>query len=266
VQAPLSRHTYDLYWLEVEEKSQAERTFAEQKAVESDGIRGAIQPFLAEALHEHHTPRQKVAQVLAELGYAGAAEHFSHELPKANTTRKGNFGEVVASEHLRQRYDYSMPVFRLRYRDSDLPMRGEDIVAFEVSDEGEVVRVIIGEAKAVKRFRRDTVTEAHERLNKAYQPRPKTLAMLSNILYERGDDALAAQIDRVSAVLPKRSFPCSHWIVLINETQPQDPFAVLAENGEVIDELNCIGVVLPQLTDLVDALFDADPVPPEEPE
>lgn len=262
--APLSRQTYDLYWLEVEDKSQADRAFAEQKAVESDGIRATIEPFLAEALHDHHTPRQRVAQVLADLGYAGAAEYFSQELPKADRTRKGNFGEVVASEHLSQRHGYSMPVFKLRHRDSGLPMRGEDIVAFEVNGEGEIVRVIIGEAKAVKRFKKATVREAHERLKVAYQPRPKTLAMLSNILYDRGDNALAAQIDRISATLPKRQFPCSHWIFIINETQPEDPFAVLAEDGELIDELSCIGVALPELTDLVDALFDAGPVPPEE--
>lgn len=262
--APLSRQTYDLYWLEVEDKTQAERAFAEQKAVESDGIRATIKPFLAEALHDHHTPRQRVAQVLAELGYAGAAEYFSQELPKADRTRKGNFGEVVASEHLSQRYGYSMPVFKLRHRDSGLPMRGEDIVAFEVSGEGEIVRVIIGEAKAVKRFAKATVRAAHERLKIAYQPRPKTLAMLSNILYDRGDDALAEQIDRISAALPKRAFPCSHWIFVINEAQPEEPFAVLAEDGGVIDELCCVGVTLPELTELVDALFDAGPVPRQE--
>ncbi len=258
--AGLSRHTYDLYWLDVEDGDQSDRPFAEKTAHESEGSRAAVEPFLVEAIQDHHTSRQRVAQVLDELGHAEAAEFFAQELPKADRTRKGNFGEVVASEHLIQRYGYSMPVFKLRYRDSALPMRGEDIVAFEVNDTGKIVRVIIGESKAAKRYRSETVREAHERLRGAYRPRPKTLAMLSNILYDKGDDALAAQIDRISISLPRRAFPCAHWIFVIYENQPQDPFAVLAENGEAITDLCCVSVTLPEMTDLVDTLFDAGPV------
>lgn len=261
---PLSRDTYDLYWLDVSDSSLRDRSFKQHRVVEQDGSRSTIQPSLAEALHDHHVGRARVSAVLERLGHSEAAAFFSQELPKDNRTRKGNFGEVVASEHLVQRFGYSMPVFKLRYRDSQLPMRGEDIVAFELNDSAEIVRVVIGEAKAVIRFRRDTVVEALERLKSAFKPRPMTLSMLANILFDRGEDALAEQIDNVSFALAKRNFPRSHWIFLINETQPADPFAVIAEDTDPIDGLCCVGIELPELTELVDTLFDAGPVPAPE--
>lgn len=261
---PLSRETYDLHWLDVADGSVAGRRFKQHRVLERDGIRSAVQPFLAEALRDHHITRARIAACLRTLNHAQAADFFAQEVPRAPKTRKGNFGEVVASEHLMQRYGYSMPVFKLRYRDSHLPMRGEDIVAFELDRAGSIVRVVIGEAKAVNAFRQRTVDDAHARLKSAFNPRPMTLSMLSNILYERGDDALAEQVDRVSIALLKGDFPRSNWIFLINETQPHDPFAVLANESDLIGDLCCVSVQLPELNRLVEELFsDLPRFPPE---
>lgn len=255
----LSRQTYDLHWLDISTSKVGNRPFEQLQGNERDGQREAVQPFLSEAVVDHHISRMRISACLQDLGHLKAAAFFAHEMPRNARTRKGNFGEVVASEHLIQRYGYSMPVYKLRHRDSHLPMRGEDIVAFELNEERHIVRLIIGEAKAVRSFRRGTVTDAHDRLKSAFNPRPMTLSMLSNILYERGDDALGAQVDRVSFALLENGFPRSNWIFLINESQPDDPFAVLADNDEVVGDLICLGIKLGDFDGLVEALFDEAP-------
>lgn len=252
---PLGRHTYDLHWLDVNDQGREDRSFNQYRATECEGARAEIQPLLADALREHHIQRRRIAECLRTLNHSEAAEFFAQELPKSAQTRKGNFGEVLASEHLVQRYGYAMPVFKLQYRDSNLPMRGEDIVAFELDNQKRIMRVVIGEAKAVKTFRQRTVMEAHERLKSAFQPRPMTLSMLANILYDRGDDELGAQIDRVSISLTKSDFPRSNWIFLINERQPDDPFASIADGEEIIHDLNCFSIQLPDFDGLINALF-----------
>lgn len=261
-----SRNNFDWHWLNVEDESKVDRGFIEQRALEHDGSRPIIQPFLTEAIQDHHISRRRIAKVLADLGFSAASEFLAHNLPKDEKTRKGNFGEVVASEHLVQRYGYYLPVFKLRHRDSDLPMRGEDIIAFELSDAGHIVRIVIGEAKAHAQFRSSTVSEAHKRLMDSYQPWPMTLSMIANILAGHDNIELAAEVDRISMLLTERDFPCAHWIFLINENYPKDPFTVLQREGEIVDNLFCVAVTLPEMTALVNALFEAGPVLHEEPE
>lgn len=256
---PISRNCYDLHWLEVEDTTLKGRVYKQHRVSELDGVRPEVEPYLAAALHDHHTYRKRVAALLRELGHAETAAFFANEMPKADRTRKGNFGEVVASEHLVQRYGCSMPVYKLRHRDGDLPMRGEDIVAFELDAKGSIKCVVIGEAKAVKKFRTSTVTDAYARLKAAYKPRPKTLSLLSNILMGQGNEALATQIDLLSVALTKRNVKRKNWVFLINEAQPDDPFGVLAQEAQKEDQLCCVGITLPGLTQLVNALFDSDP-------
>lgn len=258
---PLLRDTFDLHWLDVDDTSVAGRTFKQYRGIERTGSRKIIQPLLAQAIHDHHINRSRIADRLKALDNTQAAEFFAEEMPRSANTRKGNFGEVVASEHLIQRYGFAMPVLKLRYRDShNLPMRGEDIVAFEVDNDGRIVQLAIGEAKAIVLFRRATVREAHARLKSAFNPRPMTLSMLANILYDRGEDSLGQQLDDISIALTKGDFPRSHWIFLINETQPDDPFAVLVDNEEALADLCCVAVRLERLSCFVDELFDTPPV------
>jgi hypothetical protein len=205
--------------------------------------------------------RRRLAERLATLGYEGVAQFILSELPRDDRTRKGNFGEIVASEHLMQRHGYTMPVLKIRFRDSyNLPMRGEDIVAFEMDAEHRIKRVIIGEAKTIQSFRRATLTDAHERLRVAYRPRPMTLSMLAEILYDRGNDSLAREIDSVSDRLMKRGFPRSNWIFMITGRQTEDAFRSLEEQDDLVPDLNCMSLALNELTEFVNDLFD-NPLP-----
>jgi len=232
--------------------------------VDTQDGRNAVLPHLAQAVLDHHFHRRRIAALVRQLGHTEAAEYFAKNLPKDNNTRKGNFGEVVASEHLVQRYGYDMPVFKLRFRDShDLAMRGEDIIAFEM-EAGTISRVIIGEAKCIVQYQKETVRSAHHRLADAVRPRPMTLSLLSEILYTEGRDDLASEIDRVSLLFLKEDFPCQNWIVLINQNQPEDPFSFLDdEDVELVAGLHCVGISLSELSALVDFTYDVPGVEPE---
>ncbi|MDL1871192.1 DUF1837 domain-containing protein [Deltaproteobacteria bacterium PRO3] len=252
---PVSRDNFDAHWLEAG-VSITYPDLRHHPMREISGSRPRIRDSLSRAIVDHHVHRQRVADRLQALGHVGAAAFFRTELPRDDRTRKGNFGEVVASEHLIQRYGYAMPVFKLRYRDSNLAMRGEDIVAFKIDNQQRITCVIIGEAKTVTTYNADTVHRAHERLHKAYHPRPMTLGMLAEILYMNGSSALASQIDDIAIHLAKDDFPRENWIFLICQDCPVEPFACLNGNGNIIPDLHCVNLSLSDLTNFVNHLFD----------
>lgn len=262
--SPLSRRTFDGYWLQgVTEAPTATHGFERHILEEKDGIRPTIQPHLIEALQDHHIHRRRIADALNTLGHTEAASFFAAEMPRSNNTRKGNFGEVVASEHLMQRYGYHMPVFKLRYRDStELPMRGEDIIAFALDAANHIERVIVGEAKAIVAFATRTVVEANERLCTAFSPRPMTLSLIAELLYAEGNDALGREVDRVAYEFTRRAFPRECWLFLINQTQPADAFDVLADGRPLAPSLRCVRLSLGEMTAFVNTLFSAPIVIP----
>lgn len=253
--APVGRDNFDAHWLEPGFPA-VYPNLRHLPMNEIEGSRARIINPLSRAVVDHHAHRQRIADRLQALGHADAATFFRDELPRNDRTRKGNFGEVVASEHLIQRYGYTMPVLKLRYRDSNLPMRGEDIVAFKIDEQQRITCVIIGEAKTVSTYSADTVRRAHERLQTAYHPRPMTLGMLAEILYTMDNAALASQIDDIAIRLARDAFPRENWIFLICQECPADPFACLNGNGNTVPNLHCVNLSLADLTAFVNHLFD----------
>lgn len=253
--ARAGRDNFDAHWLEAGAPA-VHPNLRHLPMNEVEGSRARISNPLSRAIVDHHAHRQRVADRLQALGHEGASAYFLDELPRNDRTRKGNFGEVVASEHLIQRYGYTMPVFKLRYRDSNLPMRGEDIVAFKIDDQQRITCVIIGEAKTIVTYSANTVRQAHERLKTAYHPRPMTLGMLAEILYAMDNAPLASQIDDIAVRLARDAFPRENWIFLFCQQCPADPFACLNDNDSTIPGLHCVNLSLADLTAFVNRLFD----------
>jgi hypothetical protein len=257
VGARIGRENFDSHWLGAVNPTSTSKWACLKPLVERDGIRDQIRQPLADAVLEHHIHRARVADRLTRLGYARTADWIRQQLPTDDRTRKGNFGEVVWSEHLCQRYGYRMPVFKLRYRDNpELPMRGEDIVAFKMTS-SQIDAVVIGEAKTVHKFAAQTVLTAHERLMTAYNPSPMTLSMLAEILYGMEKTALAEQVESVSDRLAEGSFPREYWIFLINEVQPPAPFACLDALPAVVSPLHCVSLPLADFNAFINSVFDS---------
>lgn len=135
-------------------------------------------------------------------------------------------------------------------------MRGEDIVAFRLDARNRINAVIIGEAKTIVRYGTDTVRRAYERLRTAYNPRPMTLGMLSEILYDRGDEAIASQIDDIAIRLTRNAFPRENWIFLICQEGSVDAFRCIDGDEMELENLHCVDLGLSDLSTFVNDLFD----------
>ena len=253
----MDRSDYDTTWLNPGAVVAEYTKFTHRPMSEVPNIRDQVKPHLGAAIVDHHTHRERVANLLAQLGHTATATAIADRLPINDRTRKGNFGEVVASEHLLQRHSYRMPVFKLRFRDHpNLPMRGEDIVAFVTDADGTITRVCVGEAKTLVNFSAQTIKFAHERLEKTYRPNPETLHMIAEILYERGETELAREIDQVIQKLAEKTIQQENWIFVITGDAPVDPFGCLQSLETVVPNLNCVNLFLPKLSQFVTDLFD----------
>lgn len=252
----VNRDNFDALWLEPDNSGKGYTKFQHLPVKEKGGIRESVKPALIEAIFDHHFPRQRIKGALKRLGFVEAAKYFSSYLPRDDKTRKGNFGEVVASEHLRQRYRYKMPVFKLRFMDNpNMPMRGEDIIAFERAEDNKITAICFGETKTLERYNRYHVEKAYERLDIAYHPYPVTLSLICNILHERGDHGLAEQIDVILETLNLKPFPRHNWLFIITGNQPCDPFAPIEEIDNVVENLRTVSLHLPRLSLFINEIF-----------
>jgi len=253
----VNRANFDAFWLEPVDANKNYVKFQYLPVKERKGARESVKPALIEAILDHHFHCKTIKGALERLGFTKAAAYFSTRLPKEEKTRKGNFGEVVASEHLRQRYSYKMPIFKLRFMDNpNMPMRGEDIVAFEIAEDNKITAICIGEAKTLDRYNRDHVEKAHKRLVIAYHPYPVTLSLISSILHERGDHDLAEQIDVILETLSLRPFPRHNWLFVITSDQPRDPFGPIEKMDNVVENLRAVNLYLPQLSSFINEIFE----------
>lgn len=253
----ISRENFDSFWLESCRPNENYTKFKHLPMKEKKDSRNYIKESLTKAIIDHHIHHKKIKYGLKNLGYEKAAQYFSSMLPKDEKTRKGNFGEVIASEHLRQRYHFNMPIFKLRYADNPMiSMRGEDIIAFKISKNNKITAICIGEAKTLKKFRQNKIKDAHDRLVIAYRPNPISLSLISTILYEKNQNELANEIESILQDICKKTVYKYNWIFLITGNNPLDPFSYLQNLDKILDNLNVVNLYLPELTTFVNDIFE----------
>ena len=254
------RETFDSQWLTNKAPKPTYTKFRHRPVEEIDGMREQILAGLKAAFCDHHCHIRQVAECLDDLGFKATAAHLAQQLPSDHRTRMGNFGEVVASEHLRQRHGYDMPVFKLRYRDHlEMTMRGEDVVAF-LRDGDSITTVCYGEAKAIERYSSRTVEDAHSRLRVIYEKLPGTLRLMATVLRDKGDHSFARAVEHVMRESAWQTYPSHNWILLVTGNAPRDPFAVIEEGNDVLEELSCVDLALDDLVSLVNEVHD-NPLP-----
>lgn len=250
-----NRHNFDGYWLSPITRNAAYSRFIHRPVAERTASRAQVADHFAAAVVDHHVAARAVSGALQRRGFSQTAAYLASRLPSDGRTRTGNFGEVLASEHLRQRYGYDMPVFKLRFMDNPrMPMRGEDIVAFRLDQHRFIVALCVGESKVMQTFDSREVEDAHDRLKLAYRPHPVSLLLISNVLHDRGD-ALADQVDALLETLAISPVRRENWIFLITGNRPRDPFSVIQTAGAVVENLSCVDLQLDELTQLVEHVF-----------
>jgi hypothetical protein len=227
---------------------------------EADGVRDKVKQSLCETVFIHHNDPKIFRRKLEHLGYPEAAKALDRR-PKPLKTRLANFGEILASEVLRQIKGYSVPVYRLRYNmNDDSSPKGDDVLAFEFDDGARGTRdtVIVAEAKVRKQYQSAVVEEAHEALLSGQRPRAKSFMFVVDVLYREGKVQLAERIlDFLNKCGPRRYCKRS-CLFLVTGNQPRDAFGCVEQAQRVAPGLEAFQLTIDDLHDLVKDIFEAE--------
>jgi len=134
-------------------------------------------------------------KVIEKLGGFAKAKHIlKNRVPTEKKARSGMLGEILATEYVDRETEFSVPVRRLRHRDTrEQAMRGDDVLGFRVAKTR--VKVLKVEAKSRVTLATAHVTKAREGLAQHRgRPNPETLAYLECHLRLNDRDAEAEPI------------------------------------------------------------------------
>lgn len=215
--------------------------------------------LLAGTIFIHHNDPEEYREIVADLGYERAAQEFDKR-PHDDKTRKGNFGEILASEYLRQVERYDLPVYRLRLNTNpDTSLRGEDVLAFKLGNpDGTGREICVAEAKVMSQYDKDEVGAAHKQLRSGHRPKPNSFTFVCSVLWQKGQREKAATIraflNRSTPHPPLRR----NFLMLVTGSRPRNPFQVIEDEPEVVVNLTAANLSLTDLTNLVNELFEAE--------
>lgn len=249
----IDRDNFDIVWLE-HYNNKRYANFNGFYLKEKDDIHEQVKIPLSDVIIDHHMHPDDL-ECLFELGYEDLAEGIDASLPKPDKVKTGNFGEVISSEHLCQRYGYEMPVFKLRYMDTPyMPMRGEDIIAFKIQND-DIKAICVGEAKTSANYNGSKVKEAHQKLLDIQNVRPISLTLIINILWDKNPD-LARNIRKLLANLGFKDIPKHNWIFIITGNKPRDPFKPIGDMTLVASNLNMVSIFVRDIKNFIEEIYE----------
>lgn len=201
---------------------------------ERDAGRAAVFPVLTETVKSHFVR----VESLQRMGFERAAAVLKSRVPTKVSVRSGDLGEILATEYVRERTDYQVPINRLRYKDDrDTTMRGDDTFGFRrVDGRTQVVKV---EAKSRARLSTDVVRAACNSLKRpSAHPNPSSLGFIAGILREldRDDEA-----EMVESVLEKKvaDRDLEHLVFTLSGN---DPLSVLKRHTKGTIRRSLVGI------------------------
>ncbi len=221
--------------------------------VERTAERAAVFETLVETTADHIIG----LKVIEKLGGFPKAKHLlENRVPTDKKARSGMLGEIFATEYVDQETEFSVPVRRLRHRDTrEQAMRGDDVLGF--CGNGERVRVMKVEAKSRAYLTTASIVEARAGLaNHMGRPNPETLAFLECHLrmFDRDKEA-----DPIS-FLQQNSITTKHVCHLLFTLSGNSPKKFLEINSNTIQkgiELRLCGFLVPDHAKFVKSVFDA---------
>jgi hypothetical protein len=157
---------------------------------EKDGGRAAVRARLIKTVRSHYDDLQRIADDVQRLGYDGAAAVLRERLPRSKKARSGELGEILATELVEERLEYTVPVRRLRYKDGrEMALRGDDFLG--IRDDGQHLNLLKGEAKSRQHLSKATIDQARTALGRDDgRPTATSLLFVADRLLElEGADA-----------------------------------------------------------------------------
>lgn len=121
---------------------------------------------LAQVLPEHYVNDQQLSQAFEILGKPGVANLLKEFFPRDKKMQSGDCGEILATEYIRERTDYIVPINRLRWKDSrETSMRGDDVIGIREACDNTGMQFLRTESKSRTFLSYSTMKEVRERLD-----------------------------------------------------------------------------------------------------
>jgi hypothetical protein len=149
-------------WCDNDEERKKKKRFF--KFTEKDEGRETIMADLAETVRSHYDSLGRIADDVAELGYANASAILRERLPRGKIARSGDLGEILASELTEEKLGFQVPVRRMRFKDGrEVALRGDDFIGIAYDQERERLRLLKGESKSRLLLGKGTITSSTRR-------------------------------------------------------------------------------------------------------
>lgn len=218
---------------------------------ERKGGRTAALPAIQEAVKDHLVG----LKIIERFDYKVAAAVIRNRLPRSKMTRSADLGEILATEYIEQKTDFSVPLKRLRYKDDrEFSMHGDDVLA--IRRDGTVCQVMKVEAKSRERLYPRVVNEASETLLKdAGRPKPSSLAFVSMMLRNDNRDADAEVIEQLQTNdIDDRNV--IHLIFTFSGNNPTGALSAHAKSPQPQFERRLVGLIVADHQNFINIIFE----------
>lgn len=202
-----------------------EELVAKNKTLRLLNGRDTAQPKAVETIQKlipkHYCDPSLVETWLKRWGYKKSLDVLKDDLPESKKARSGDIGEILATEYINRKLEFTVPIFRLRWRDHrELALRGDDLFAIRIDEDGRV-HFLKGEAKSRQKISTDVVTEAGNALRSHEgRPGPHTINFVVKRLADLGEDEL---YEALEDYLTRRTIPRKRLTHLIFVLAGNDP-------------------------------------------
>lgn len=222
-------------WCENEEEEDKKKRL--WKLTEKDDGREAIADGLAQTVRSHYDSLERIADAVEELGYEDAAVVLRERLPRGKKARSGDLGEILATELIEERSEFTVPVRRLRFKDGrEMALRGDDFIGVSYDPEKERLRLLKGESKSRKALGKTTIASAREALDRdGGRCTPASLLFVADRLMDLGgDDEALGKIIRQEVA--KKALPPSRIDHVLFTMSGNAPPEALTDDFEALDQ------------------------------
>lgn len=222
------------------------------KFSEIPNAREKIYEELTETVINHYSEPKRVKNYLKNEKYSKLESYINNRLPTTPNHKKGDFGEIFGTEHLKQFHNYIFPILKLRHKPKpNKSLEGEDILGFYIEDD-EITRICIGESKIRTRSDSKVIGDAFNQLEKSYNPHPILIKFISDRTYDI-DEELAEKIEDL--ISPNSLFyqiKKDNWIFFITGFKPKK-FKIKPNK---LDNCVLINMYFDDLNEFITTLFE----------
>lgn len=216
---PVAPHIFGLWWSSTDMPTTDRKKH--RKLEEDPTVRNAAIDQLAQWIVDYHVTDFNlglIARQKAILNKHDLGKYIDqlHLLPKADTTQKGNLGEIVLIEYLKGSRAFTPYVHKLHYNpNTEQSMKGDDVLMFDPKNLNS--EVIYGECKFRGKPTAGIVGEIVGNLE-GLKKLPVSLNFVANRVNEMGDTALAEQIVELQAKIYNGEVPVTNVGFLISKS------------------------------------------------